>query len=80
MVHNDLGIPLLQGFSPCYSATIPFIFFPSPFLLPLSSLSAQMDVNVGSTAVARNVIGLVISYVKALVVDLAILIEVSVSR
>ena len=38
-----------------------------------------MDVDVGSTAVARNVIGLVISYVKALVVDLAILIEVSPS-
>ncbi|CAI5521151.1 unnamed protein product, partial [Closterium sp. Naga37s-1] len=35
----------------------------------------EMDVDVGSSSVARSVIGLVLSYVTSLVVDLALLIE-----
>lgn len=37
----------------------------------------QIDVDIGSSAVARSVIGLVLGYVTSLIVDLAILIEVS---
>lgn len=36
----------------------------------------QIDVDIGSSAVARSVIGLVLGYVTSLIVDLAILIEV----
>lgn len=36
----------------------------------------QIDVDIGSSSVARSVIGLVLGYVTTLVVDLAILIEV----
>lgn len=36
----------------------------------------QIDVDIGSSSVARSVIGLVLGYVTSLVVDLAILIEV----
>ena len=36
----------------------------------------QIDVDIGSSSVARRVIGLVMGYVTSLVVDLAILIEV----
>lgn len=38
----------------------------------------QIDVDIGSSSVARSVIGLVLGYVTSLVVDLAILIEVCV--
>lgn len=37
---------------------------------------AQIDVDIGSSSVARSVIGIVLGYVTSLVVDLAILIEV----
>lgn len=36
----------------------------------------QIDVDIGSSSVARGVIGVVLGYVTSLVVDLAILIEV----
>jgi hypothetical protein len=36
----------------------------------------QIDVDIGSSSVARSVIGLVLGYVTSIVVDLAILIEV----
>lgn len=36
-----------------------------------------MDVDIGSSSVARNIVGLVIGYVTGLVVDLAVLIQVS---
>lgn len=36
----------------------------------------QIDVDIGSSSVARSIIGLVLGYVTSLVVDLAILIEV----
>ena len=36
----------------------------------------QIDVDIGSSSVARSVIGLVLGYVTSLVVDLGILIEV----
>jgi hypothetical protein len=36
----------------------------------------QIDVDIGSSSVARSVVGLVLGYVTSLVVDLAILIEV----
>ena len=36
----------------------------------------QIDVDIGSSSVARSVIGLVLGYVTSLVVDLAVLIEV----
>jgi hypothetical protein len=36
----------------------------------------QIDVDIGSSTVARSIIGLVLGYVTSLVVDLAILIEV----
>lgn len=36
----------------------------------------QIDVDIGSSSVARSVIGLVLGYVTSLVVDLAILIQV----
>lgn len=36
----------------------------------------QIDVDIGSSSVARGVIGLVLGYVTSIVVDLAILIEV----
>ncbi len=36
----------------------------------------QIDVDIGSSSVARSIIGLVLGYVTGLVVDLAILIEV----
>lgn len=39
----------------------------------------QIDVDIGSSSVARSVIGLVLGYVTSLVVDLAILIEVCAS-
>jgi len=45
-------------------------YFDSVFLL------MQIDVDIGSSSVARSVIGLVLGYVTSLVVDLAILIEV----
>jgi len=35
----------------------------------------EIDVNIGSSAVARNVVGLVLGYVTSIVVDLAVLIE-----
>lgn len=38
----------------------------------------QIDVDIGSSSVARSVMGLVLGYVTSLVVDLAILIEVCV--
>lgn len=38
----------------------------------------QIDVDIGSSSVARSVIGLVLGYVTSIVVDLAILIEVCV--
>jgi hypothetical protein len=40
-------------------------------------MSLQMDVDIGSSSVARNIVGLVIGYVTGLVVDLAVLIQVS---
>jgi hypothetical protein len=36
----------------------------------------EIDVDIGSSSVARSIIGLVLGYVTGLVVDLAILIEV----
>lgn len=36
----------------------------------------QIDVDIGSSSVARSVVGLVLGYVTSVVVDLAILIEV----
>jgi hypothetical protein len=36
----------------------------------------QIDVDIGSSSVAKSVIGLVLGYVTNIVVDLAILIEV----
>lgn len=39
----------------------------------------QIDVDIGSSSVARGVISLVLGYVTSLVVDLAILIEVCCS-
>ena len=36
----------------------------------------QIDVDIGSSSVARSIIGLVLGYVTRIVVDLAILIEV----
>ena len=38
----------------------------------------QIDVDIGSSSVARSIIGLVLGYVISIVVDLAILIEVCV--
>ena len=38
----------------------------------------QIDVDIGSSSVARSVIGLVLGYVTSIVVDLAILIEASI--
>lgn len=38
----------------------------------------QIDVDIGSSSVARGVISLVLGYVTSLVVDLAILIEVCI--
>ncbi|KAJ0524750.1 putative protein ENHANCED DISEASE RESISTANCE 2 [Helianthus annuus] len=35
----------------------------------------EIDVDIGSSSVARNVIGIVLGYVTSIVVDLAILIE-----
>ncbi|CAK9166040.1 unnamed protein product [Ilex paraguariensis] len=35
----------------------------------------QIDVDIGSSSVARGVIGLVLGYITSIVVDLAILIE-----
>lgn len=43
----------------------------------LSIFSLQMDVDIGSSSVARNIVGLVIGYVTGLVVDLAVVIQVS---
>ncbi|EXC12519.1 hypothetical protein L484_012331 [Morus notabilis] len=43
-----------------------------PFILVIN---LQIDVDIGSSSVARSVIGLVLGYVTSLVVDLAILIE-----
>lgn len=37
----------------------------------------QIDIDIGSSAVARNVVGLVLGYVTSIVVDLAVLIEVT---
>ena len=36
----------------------------------------QIDVDIGSSSVARSIIGLVLGYITSIVVDLAILIEV----
>jgi hypothetical protein len=36
----------------------------------------QIDVDIGSSSVARSIIGLVLGYVTSIVVDLAILVEV----
>lgn len=36
----------------------------------------QIDVDIGSSSVARNVIGVVVGYITSLVVDMAVLIEV----
>lgn len=50
-----------------------------PFLIYMingKTCMMQIDVDIGSSAVARSVIGLVLGYVTSLVVDLAILIEV----
>lgn len=38
----------------------------------------QIDVDIGSSSVARGVIGLVLGYVTSIVVDLAIVIEVCI--
>lgn len=38
----------------------------------------QIDVDIGSSSVARSIIGLVLGYVTSIVVDLAILIEVNI--
>jgi hypothetical protein len=40
------------------------------------NLLLQIDVDIGSSSVARSIIGLVLGYVTSIVVDLAILIEV----
>lgn len=49
-----------------------------PLLILLSGVTGvQIDVDIGSSSVARSVIGLVLGYVTSIVVDLAILIEVS---
>ena len=37
----------------------------------------QIDVDIGSSSVARNVVGLVLGYITSIVVDLAVLIEVA---
>lgn len=39
----------------------------------------QIDVDIGSSSVARGIISLVLGYVTSIVVDLAILIEVMLS-
>ena len=36
-----------------------------------------MDVDIGSSSVARGVIGLVVGYITGLVIDMAVLIEVT---
>lgn len=59
-----LGLLCLHGFAELLSSS----GFPS--------IHAQIDVDIGSSSVARGVIGLVLGYVTSLVVDLAILIEV----
>lgn len=41
-----------------------------------SEFTLQIDVDIGSSSVARSIIGLVLGYVTSIVVDLAILIEV----
>lgn len=38
----------------------------------------QIDVDIGTSSVARSVIGLVLGYVTSIVVDLAILVEVCI--
>lgn len=37
----------------------------------------QIDVDIGSSSVARSVIGVVVGYITSLVVDMAVLIEVT---
>lgn len=44
--------------------------------IPLMSYTMQIDVDIGSSSVARSIIHLVLGYVTSIVVDLAILIEV----
>lgn len=51
----------------------------STFSFPHLCCFWQIDVDIGSSSVARSVIGLVLGYVTSLVVDLAVLIEVSAS-
>ncbi|KAE8713998.1 leucine-rich repeat receptor-like protein kinase TDR-like [Hibiscus syriacus] len=52
------------------------------FLIPTVAESSimQIDVDIGSSSVARSVIGLVLGYVTSLVVDLAILMEANVEE
>ena len=40
------------------------------------TITLQIDVDIGSSSVARSIIGLVLGYVTSIVVDLGILIEV----
>lgn len=42
----------------------------------IDKIYLQIDVDIGSSSVARSIIGLVLGYVTSIVVDLAILIEV----
>ncbi|KAF5956846.1 hypothetical protein HYC85_004071 [Camellia sinensis] len=54
--------------------TLPTYYtYSAPLMLP--SHSAPIDVDIGSSSVARSVITLVLGYVTSIVVDLAILIE-----
>lgn len=53
-----------------------FSYFLANHPLVLIFCNIQIDVDIGSSSVARSVIGLVLGYVTSLVVDLAILIEV----
>lgn len=39
-------------------------------------VNLQIDIDIGSSSVARGVVGLVLGYVTSVVVDLAILVEV----
>ncbi|CDY41767.1 BnaA08g07220D [Brassica napus] len=43
--------------------------------IKMTKIALNIDVDIGSSAVARSVIGLVLGYVTSLIVDLAILIE-----
>lgn len=52
------------------------LLFPQFTKVLANAAMMQIDVDIGSSSVARSIIGLVLGYVTSIVVDLAILIEV----